>query len=272
MPAHLHQSHLRSYHSLSFTPHQPTNGFFLALQRGSTRRRSRLSQGRGGDGGLPLPQPPLQAAPPLLAAPMPVVLPAGDDDIIVHESVEQPIIFELQAPAEQLPVSVVAQPQGLPAAVGSALLPQMLPPEAAPQAVAETAPAESQPEAPQQVASILGGGQPAEAAAAAPSGSPAAASEGAAAITPAAAGLDTAAAAEADTPSSPKTKTSTPPAPQPAQQASEPAAAAAAGDETATSPAATAVDAAVLATAEELDRLEVESSDGSYCSAESQQR
>ena len=244
------------------------------VQGGTTRRRSRLSHGgrgsRSGDASLPLPQLMVQPATSPPALPAAPVLLLSDDDMIVHQMVEQPVLFgDMPAAGDVIPVAAGPETAGSSETDSSsnqllAAAAPLPPEESAPAAqpasaelgvISEVPPPaaaanqEASPKTTQQIAAVsegqkaAGGGAPmfgAEPpAAAGAAGNSLAISEALLLVPdsaddegpPVAAVCDTAAAA------------AKPPAAQ---------------------------DATADAMAAEIDRLEVESSDGSYCSAASE--
>lgn len=282
------------------------------LQGGSTRRRSRLSYGRGGGRGdaslPPVPQP--SSSPPAVRAAA-VVLPGGDD-IIVHEAVEQPLLFgelpasgELAVPVAETPEAGAAATDATAAelaasqtaagvragnaaaakqpaaAVTAALLPSevaearaepvtaavMAVPAQAAVSLKESGPKTTQPPVAVSEGSEAGLGGVEVQGAAPPAAATAA---GTVSTKPAA---EQAKAAVQENPDAPMPATGgqpcaaalpTSPAPAPVQAAE--------ANSLAPAPAAAAAvpHAAAAASAYELERLEVASSDGSYCSAASQ--
>lgn len=259
------------------------------MQGGTTRRRSRLSHGgrgsRGGDVSLPLPQLMVQPATSPPALPAAPVLLLSDDEVIVHQMVEQPALFgDMPAAGDEIfQAAGAAETTDLatdPAADQLRAVAALLPPEESAPAAESTsaesvvisevplaALAASQEESPkmtQQVAAVsegqkaVGGGAPASAA-----GLPASASAASQGLAISEALL--LGAADVEGPPAAAVSDTTSQVAGAAMGLSSPAAAAGA-------PAAQ--DAEANATADamaaEIARLEVESSDGSYCSAASE--
>lgn len=263
----------RNYHALTGLMAHNLKLQCRHVQGGSTRRRSRLSHGgrgsRSGDASLPLPQLMVQPATSPPALPAAPVLLLSDDDMIVHQMVEQPVLFG-DMPAAGDVVSEAAGPETAGSETDSSTnqllaVAALLPPEESAQAAepasaelgvisevpppAAAANQEASPKTTQQIAAVSEGQQ------AAGGGAPMFGAE-----PPAAAGAAGNSLAISEAPLL---------VPDSADDEGPPVAAVCDTAAAAAEPPA-AQDATADAMAAEIDRLEVESSDGSYCSAASE--